>query len=121
MVRDLLMEHMTEEKATDIAVKLSTGIWTHDYAITVEEAKAIGLPVTSEMPPEVYPLMRLFPQPTRTRPRSSTCRCRTGGRKDPDRSARATAEGRGKRRPRGPAERGAAALGRPALRNAGSR
>jgi ClpP class serine protease len=68
MVRDLLMEHMTEDKATDIAVKLSTGTWTHDYAITVEEAKALGLPVTSEMPPEVYQLMRLFPQPTRTRP-----------------------------------------------------
>jgi ClpP class serine protease len=68
MVRDLLMEHMTEEKATDIAVKLSTGTWTHDYAITVEEAKSLGLPVTTEMPPEVYELMRLFPQPTRTRP-----------------------------------------------------
>ena len=68
MVRDLLREHMTEEKATDIAVKLSTGTWTHDYAITVEEAKSLGLPVTSEMPPEVYQLMRLFPQPTRTRP-----------------------------------------------------
>jgi ClpP class serine protease len=68
MVRDLLMEHMTEEKATDIAVKLSTGTWTHDYAITAEEAKSLGLPVTTEMPPEVYELMRLFPQPTRTRP-----------------------------------------------------
>ncbi|HEY7140884.1 MAG TPA: ATP-dependent Clp protease proteolytic subunit [Methylomirabilota bacterium] len=68
MVRDLLMEHMTAEKATDIAVKLSTGTWTHDYAITAEEAKALGLPVTTEMPPEVYELMRLFPQPTRTRP-----------------------------------------------------
>jgi ClpP class serine protease len=68
MVRDLLMEHMTEEKATDLAVKLATGTWTHDYAITVEEAKALGLPVTTEMPTEVYDLMRLFPQPTRTRP-----------------------------------------------------
>ena len=68
MVRDLLMEHMTEEKATEIAVKLSTGTWTHDYAITAEEAKSLGLPVTTEMPPEVYELMRLFPQPTRTRP-----------------------------------------------------
>jgi ClpP class serine protease len=68
MVRDLLMEHMTEEKATDIAVKLSTGTWTHDYAITAEEAKTLGLPVTTEIPSEVYELMRLFPQPTRTRP-----------------------------------------------------
>ena len=68
MVRDLLMEHMSAEKASDIAVKLSTGTWTHDYAITAEEAKALGLPVTTGMPPEVYELMRLFPQPTRTRP-----------------------------------------------------
>jgi ClpP class serine protease len=68
MVRDLLMEHMTAEKASEIAVKLSTGTWTHDYAITAEEAKSLGLPVTTEMPAEVYELMRLFPQPTRTRP-----------------------------------------------------
>jgi ClpP class serine protease len=68
MVRDLLMEHMTEEKASEIAVKLSTGTWTHDYAIPVEEAKALGLPVTTEVPAEVYELMRLFPQPTRMRP-----------------------------------------------------
>jgi ClpP class serine protease len=68
MVRDLLMEHMTEEKASDIAVKISTGTWTHDYAISTEEAKALGLPVTTEMPAEVYELMRLFPQPTRMRP-----------------------------------------------------
>ena len=33
-----------------------------------EEAKSLGLPVTTEMPGEVYELMRLFPQPTRTRP-----------------------------------------------------
>ncbi len=68
MVRDLLMEHMTEAKASEIAVKLGTGTWTHDYAITAEEAKALGLAVTTEMPQEVYDLMRLFPQPTRTRP-----------------------------------------------------
>jgi ClpP class serine protease len=68
MVRDLLMEHMSEDKASEIAVTLSTGTWTHDYAIRAEEAKALGLPVTTGMPPEVYELMRLFPQPTRQRP-----------------------------------------------------
>jgi ClpP class serine protease len=68
MVRDLLMEHMSEEKASEIAVTLATGTWTHDYAIRAEEAKALGLPVATGLPPEVYELMRLFPQPTRTRP-----------------------------------------------------
>src|SRR5262245_16951882 len=47
MVRDLLMENMTEAKASEIAVKLGTGTWTHDYAITAEEAKTLGLPVST--------------------------------------------------------------------------
>ena len=68
MVRDLLMEHMSEAKASELAVKLGTGTWTHDYAITAEEAKGLGLAVTTGVPTEVYELMRLFPQPTRTRP-----------------------------------------------------
>ena len=36
--------------------------------ITAEEAKALGLPVTTDMPEAVYDFMNLFPQPTRTRP-----------------------------------------------------
>ncbi len=68
LVRDLLLEHMAREKAESLAVALSTGTWTHDYAITAEEAKSLGLPVTTDMPREVYELMRLYPQPTRTRP-----------------------------------------------------
>jgi ClpP class serine protease len=68
LVRDLLVKHMTMEKAEPLAVALSTGTWTHDYAITAEEAKSLGLPVSTGMPREVYELMRLYPQPTRTRP-----------------------------------------------------
>ena len=68
LVRELLVEHMTKEKAESLAVALSTGTWTHDYAITAEEAKGLGLPVTTEMPRDVYELMRLYPQPIRTRP-----------------------------------------------------
>jgi hypothetical protein len=33
-----------------------------------EEAKTLELPVSTDMPPEVYQFMSLFPQPTRTRP-----------------------------------------------------
>jgi ClpP class serine protease len=67
-VQDLLLERMSPEQATALADKMTTGTWTHDYAITSEEAKTLGLPVSTDMPPEVYDFMGLFPQPTRTRP-----------------------------------------------------
>src|SRR5258705_1344649 len=66
-VQDLLSERMPREQAGAVAAKLATGTWTHDYGITVEEAKALGLPVSVEMPEPVYEFMNLFPQPTRTR------------------------------------------------------
>jgi ClpP class serine protease len=67
-VQDLLAERMTPEAAASLAEKLTTGTWTHDYAIMPEEAKTLGLPISTEMPSEVYVFMSLFPQPTRTRP-----------------------------------------------------
>ena len=67
-VQDLLAERMSSDQAAALADKLATGTWTHDYPITAEEAKALGLPVTTEMPEEVYQFMSLFPQPTRTQP-----------------------------------------------------
>jgi ClpP class serine protease len=67
-VQDLLSEHMTPDQASTLAVKLATGTWTHDYPIMAEEAKALGLPVSTDMPEHVYTFMSLFPQPTRTRP-----------------------------------------------------
>jgi ClpP class serine protease len=67
-VQDLLSEKMSQEQAESLAEKLSTGTWTHDYGITAEGAKALGLPVSTEMPQEVYEFMNLFPQPTRMRP-----------------------------------------------------
>lgn len=68
LVRELLTERMPIEQAEALADKLSTGTWTHDYPITAEEAKKLGLPVRTDMPAEVYEFMELFPQPTRTRP-----------------------------------------------------
>jgi ClpP class serine protease len=67
-VQELLVERMAPEAAEALADKLATGTWTHDYPIMSEEGKALGLPVSTEMPEEVYQLMALFPQPTRTRP-----------------------------------------------------
>jgi ClpP class serine protease len=66
-VQDLLAERMAPEPAGALADKLAMGTWTHDYPITAEEAKALGLPVSTEMPEEVYQFLSLFPQPTRMR------------------------------------------------------
>lgn len=56
------------ERAAGVAVALTEGRWTHDYPITVAEARELGLPVTTDMPPEVYDFMQLFPQPGARRP-----------------------------------------------------
>jgi ClpP class serine protease len=66
--QELLAERMAPEQAAALAERLATGTWTHDYPILAEEAKALGLPVSTDMPEEVYEFMGLFPQPTRTRP-----------------------------------------------------
>ena len=65
---DLLKDNMPLEKAESIAVALTEGRWTHDYPITVDEARALGLPVSTDMPEEVYELMSLYPQPIQRRP-----------------------------------------------------
>ena len=65
-VQELLAERMSSEAAATLAGKLATGTWTHDYGITAEEGKALGLPVSTDMPAPIYEFMNLFPQPTRT-------------------------------------------------------
>ena len=67
------------KQAAALAAKLATGTWTHDYPIMAEEAKRWGFRSAPRCRAEVYQFMSLYPQPTRTRPRSSTCRCPTGG------------------------------------------
>ncbi len=65
-VRSLLSGRVPDNLASAITEKLTSGTWTHDYPITAQEAKQIGLPVNTDMPPEIYRFMHLFPQPTRT-------------------------------------------------------
>jgi ClpP class serine protease len=60
---ELLTPQMEEAAAWALADKLAGGHWTHDYALTAEEAKSLGLPVKVDMPPEVLDLMKLYPQP----------------------------------------------------------
>jgi ClpP class serine protease len=63
---ELLRTPMTPDAAIALADKLTSGRWTHDYPITVSEARELGLPVTTAMPQDVIDLMALFPQPVRT-------------------------------------------------------
>lgn len=59
----LTQNGMDKEKAEGIAEELATGKYTHDYPLTVEYLKSLGLNVNTEVPEEVYDLMELFPQP----------------------------------------------------------
>jgi hypothetical protein len=62
------------ENPATIAKLMTSGTWTHDYPITCERARALGLPVNSNMPENVLRLMELYPQPMRRQPRWSMCR-----------------------------------------------
>jgi len=64
---NLLKDKYGEEKAKELAQVLTEGRWTHDYPITVEEAKKLGLNVSTDVPEEVYALMELYKQPIRQR------------------------------------------------------
>jgi len=67
-LRDLLQRKMPLEKAEDIASILSEGRWTHDYPISVEELQNLGFEIHVKLPPEIYRLMELYPQPAGRRP-----------------------------------------------------
>lgn len=60
---ELLTPRLDQASAEALADKLAGGHWTHDYALTADEAAKIGLPVTVGMPLEVMELMKLYPQP----------------------------------------------------------
>ena len=60
---ELLTPRMERSAAEALAAKLAGGHWTHDYALTASEARALGLPVKIGMPPEIMTLMTLYPQP----------------------------------------------------------
>ncbi len=67
-VESLLVEKYGEEKASEIAKVLTEGRFTHDYPITFDEAKKLGINVSSDMPEEIYLLMQLYPQAQGIRP-----------------------------------------------------
>jgi len=68
LVTELIRDKVGEEKAKQIADKLVSGYYTHDYPITVEQLREMGLKVSTDVPPEVYELMTLYPQARTNRP-----------------------------------------------------
>jgi len=64
-VRELIGDRMPADKADQLSETLTCGRWTHDYPITCEGAKSLGLPVRCDMPEKVLRLLQLYPQPVR--------------------------------------------------------
>ncbi|MFS8907834.1 SDH family Clp fold serine proteinase, partial [Synechococcus sp. OH2] len=72
-VRELLKDEVPKRKIAPERVEpliqaLTSGRVTHDYPITAEEARELGLPISTELPPQIYALMDLYPQASIGRP-----------------------------------------------------
>jgi ClpP class serine protease len=68
LVRKILLDHLPDVKVAPenipkIAESLVSGTWTHDYPITAEDALALGLPISTDLPQEIYDIMDLYQQP----------------------------------------------------------
>ena len=61
-VAQVLLKRMSEKQSAQVATILSEGRWTHDFPITVQAARQLGLKVSTDMPRRVYDLMDLYPQ-----------------------------------------------------------
>ncbi|WP_448536499.1 SDH family Clp fold serine proteinase [Pseudothermotoga sp.] len=64
----LLKEKVGEEKAKQLSETLCSGKWTHDYPLTVDVLRQMGINVSENMPQEVYELMNLYRQTEQRRP-----------------------------------------------------
>jgi ClpP class serine protease len=62
---ELLTRCLPAEQADVLAEKLTSGTWTHDYPIWASTAKSLGLPISTDMPDDVFQLLKLYPQPVR--------------------------------------------------------
>jgi len=67
-VLQILSHRMEREDAERITDALTSGQWTLDYPLSVDELKQMGVAVSTEMPIEVYRMMNLYPQPKELRP-----------------------------------------------------
>jgi hypothetical protein len=51
-----------------VVVRVKIGFMTHDYPLTFDRARELGLPVRNDMPENVPQLMQLYPRPIRRQP-----------------------------------------------------
>ncbi len=68
VVVELALRRLPTDRAEALAASLTGGGWTHDYPITVTEARTLGFAVSTEMPRAIYDMMQLYPQSGRRRP-----------------------------------------------------
>jgi len=62
---EIMTPRIAQDQAEALADTLASGTWTHDYALTPDEANSLGLAVTVGLPQEVLELMKLYPAPVR--------------------------------------------------------
>lgn len=62
---DLMASRLGQGRALEIAERLTGGYFTHDYAIYADEARSLGLSVSTALPETVMELITLYPQPVR--------------------------------------------------------
>lgn len=67
-VKELLSDKLGDERAAQIGKTLTEGRWTHDYPITFDMLREMGLQVKVGLPVEIYSLMELYPQTLARRP-----------------------------------------------------
>src|SRR5918999_953653 len=53
-VAEVLLKRLPRDRAAALATTLTEGRWTHDFPITVEAARELGLPVSTAMPQPLY-------------------------------------------------------------------
>jgi ClpP class serine protease len=69
LAQELLAGKMPAERAKEVAHRMASGVWTHDFPITADIAKdLIGLPISTEIPEEVFQLTTLYPQAQEAHP-----------------------------------------------------
>ncbi|GAB4384013.1 MAG: ATP-dependent Clp protease proteolytic subunit [Salibacteraceae bacterium] len=62
---EILSKNYEPGKAQELAETLTKGTWTHDFPITADLARNLGLKVNTDMPREYVELMSMYPQPVR--------------------------------------------------------